>query len=179
MGFLRSFVYAGRGIWFCIRHERNFRIHMSAAIYVLLFAPYFSLTRGEWAALLAIIGLVTAAEAVNTAVEQTVNLAAPRPAHEGPRREGCCGGGPFCCAQERLWLSDSFSSPAGMSGRVFCPIFGQTGGSRCFFCFPFLWRSGLSSVADGGRMPSRPAVRSIQNNRTERRRLWKARFRTA
>ena len=78
MGFLRSFVYAGRGIWFCIRHERNFRIHMSAAIYVLLFAPYFSLTRGEWAALLAIIGLVTAAEAVNTAVEQTVNLAAPR-----------------------------------------------------------------------------------------------------
>lgn len=77
MGFLRSFVYAGRGIWFCIRHERNFRIHMVAAAYVLLFAPYFSLTRGEWAALLAIIGLVTAAEAVNTAVEQTVNLAAP------------------------------------------------------------------------------------------------------
>lgn len=77
MGFLRSFVYAGRGIWFCIRHERNFRIHMAAAVYVLLFAPYFSLTRGEWAALLAIIGLVTAAEAVNTAVEQTVNLAAP------------------------------------------------------------------------------------------------------
>ena len=78
MGFLRSFVYAGRGIWFCIRHERNFRIHMVAAAYVLIFAPYFSLTRGEWAALLAIIGLVTAAEAVNTAVEQTVNLAAPR-----------------------------------------------------------------------------------------------------
>ena len=77
MGFLRSFVYAGRGIWFCIRHERNFRIHMVAAAYVLIFAPYFSLTRGEWAALLAMIGLVTAAEAVNTAVEQTVNLAAP------------------------------------------------------------------------------------------------------
>ena len=77
MGFLRSFVYAGRGIWFCIRHERNFRIHMVAAAYVLIFAPYFALTRGEWAALLAIIGLVTAAEAVNTAVEQTVNLAAP------------------------------------------------------------------------------------------------------
>ena len=47
MGFLRSFVYAGRGIWFCIRHERNFRIHMVAAAYVLIFAPYFSLTRGD------------------------------------------------------------------------------------------------------------------------------------
>ena len=54
--FLRSFVYAGRGVWFCIRHERNFRFHMVAAIYVLCFAPLFSLTRGEWAALLARYG---------------------------------------------------------------------------------------------------------------------------
>ena len=50
---------------------------MVAAAYVLIVAPDLSLTRGEWAALLAIIGLVTAAEADNTAVEQSVNLAAP------------------------------------------------------------------------------------------------------
>ena len=77
-GFWRSFGYAGRGIWFCVRHERNFRVHMTAAFYVLLFAPYFSLTRGEWAALLAVLALVLAAEAINTAVEQVVNLASPR-----------------------------------------------------------------------------------------------------
>ena len=77
-GFWRSFGYAGRGIWFCVRHERNFRVHMTAAFYVLLFAPYFSLTRGDWAALLAVLALVLAAEAINTAVEQVVNLASPR-----------------------------------------------------------------------------------------------------
>ena len=100
MGFLRSFVYAGRGIWFCIRHERNFRIHMVAAAYVLLFAPYFSLTRGEWAALLAIIGLVTAAEAVNTAVEQTVNLAAPGRRKTAP----AAAAGVLLFARWEVWL---------------------------------------------------------------------------
>ena len=76
-GFLRGFRYAARGLLFCVRHERNFRIHMVIAAYVLAFAPYFSLNRGEWTALLAVIALVLAAEALNTAVEQAVNLASP------------------------------------------------------------------------------------------------------
>ena len=66
--FLKSFVYAGRGIWFCLRRERNFRFHLVAAVYVLSFAPLFSLSRGEWAALIAVVGLIPALEAVNTAV---------------------------------------------------------------------------------------------------------------
>lgn len=74
-GFFRGFVYAGRGLWFCIRHERNFRVHMAAGGYVLVLAPYFLQSRGEWAALLAAVALVLAAEALNTAVEQAVNLA--------------------------------------------------------------------------------------------------------
>ena len=28
-------MFAGRGVWFCIRHERNFRVHMAVAAYVL------------------------------------------------------------------------------------------------------------------------------------------------
>lgn len=76
--FLRSFACAARGLWFCLRHERHFRIHLTAAAYVLGFAPYFSLTRGEWAALILLLGVVPAAEAVNTAVEQAVNLAQPQ-----------------------------------------------------------------------------------------------------
>ena len=57
---------------------------MTAALYVLLFAPYFSLTRSEWAVLLLTIGLVMGVEAVNTAVEQTVNLVSPQ-RQEGAR----------------------------------------------------------------------------------------------
>ena len=48
---------------------------MAVALYVVLFALYFDLSRGEWAALLLTIGLVMGAEALNTAVERTVDLA--------------------------------------------------------------------------------------------------------
>jgi diacylglycerol kinase (ATP) len=96
--FLRSFVYAGRGVWFCIRHERNFRFHMVAAIYVLCFAPLFSLTRGEWAALLATIGVVFTAEAVNTAIEQTVNRISPeRHPQARAAKDAAAGAVLLCC----------------------------------------------------------------------------------
>ena len=77
--FLLSFVYAGRGLWYCARHERNFRIHLTAALYVLAFAPSFSLSRGEWSALLVMIALVAAAEGINTAIERAVDLNGKNP----------------------------------------------------------------------------------------------------
>ena len=101
-GFWRSFGYAGRGIWFCVRHERNFRVHMTAAFYVLLFAPYFSLTRGEWAALLAVLALVLAAEAINTAVEQVVNLASPRRRTRARVAKDVAAGAVLLCAAGAL-----------------------------------------------------------------------------
>ncbi len=73
--FLRGFVYAGRGIWYCLRRERNFRIHLTVGAYVLLFAGYFPLTRSEWAVLLLTLGLVPTAEAINTAIEKAVDTA--------------------------------------------------------------------------------------------------------
>lgn len=75
--FLKSFTYAGYGLWFCLRNERNFRIHLAVTVYVLVFAPAFSLTRIEWVALLLTLALVLAAEAINTAVENTVDLSSP------------------------------------------------------------------------------------------------------
>ena len=78
MGFLKGFLYAVRGLWYCVRHERNFRIHLAVGFYVLLFAPYFSFTRGEWAVLLAVLALVPSLEAVNTAVEKAVDLVSPQ-----------------------------------------------------------------------------------------------------
>ena len=93
---------AGRGVWFCIRHERNFRVHMAVAAYVLLLAPYFSLSRGEWAALLAVVALVLAAEAVNTAVEQVVNLASPRRRTRARVAKDAAAGAVLLCAAGAL-----------------------------------------------------------------------------
>ena len=95
-------MFAGRGVWVCIRHERNFRVHMAVAAYVLLLAPYFSLSRGEWAALLAVVALVLAAEAVNTAVEQVVNLASPRRRTRARVAKDVAAGAVLLCAAGAL-----------------------------------------------------------------------------
>ena len=68
--FLRGFGYAFRGIGVCVYNERNMRVHLVAAVCVLLFGSRFSFTATEWALLWVCIGLVMALEAVNTAFER-------------------------------------------------------------------------------------------------------------
>ncbi|HIZ56244.1 MAG TPA: diacylglycerol kinase family protein [Firmicutes bacterium] len=73
-GLMKSFVYAFRGIVFCIRNERNMRIHLFAALSVGLFSLKFGLTRTEYALLCLTVGSVIVCEMVNTAIEALVNL---------------------------------------------------------------------------------------------------------
>lgn len=97
--FWRSFVYAGRGVWFCLRRERNFRIHLVTAAYVLGFAPAFDLTRSQWAVLCLTIALVLAAEAVNTAVEQVIDRVSPeRHPAAGAAKDAAAGAVLLCAA---------------------------------------------------------------------------------
>lgn len=65
-----SFADAFRGVWDCLKMERNMRIHAVACGYVLFFASRLELSRGEWACLFLTIGAVMAAECMNTAVEK-------------------------------------------------------------------------------------------------------------
>lgn len=64
-----SFGDAARGILFAVKTERNMRIHLTAAVYVLFFARFLGVSRGEFAALLLAIALVITAEGFNTAIE--------------------------------------------------------------------------------------------------------------
>lgn len=73
-----SFRYAGKGVWHCIRRERNFRIHLVAAVYAFALAWWIGLTREGWAALLLVISFVLSREMTNTAVEALVDLATDR-----------------------------------------------------------------------------------------------------
>lgn len=70
----KSFVNAYKGIAFCIRNERNMRIHLTFTFYVLVFAPFYHFSTAEMLILLLAIGMVLFAEAVNTAIEALVNL---------------------------------------------------------------------------------------------------------
>lgn len=67
---LASFRDAFRGVWRCLKSERNMRIHAAACGYVLFFAAKMELSRGELACLLLAMGAVTGAEAMNTSVEK-------------------------------------------------------------------------------------------------------------
>ena len=74
----RSFVYAFRGVWGTIKSERNMRIHITCVAYmfsILGFTDWFTLSRTDWAILVVASGTVLAAEVINTAIENAVNLA--------------------------------------------------------------------------------------------------------
>lgn len=74
----KSFTYAFSGIGYCIRHERNFRIHLTFLVYmfsILLTTDWFVLSKTDFAVLVIISALVISLELVNTAVENAVNLA--------------------------------------------------------------------------------------------------------
>ena len=74
----KSFYYAFRGIVRTVKAERNLRIHITCLTYmfsILGLTDWFTLSRTDWAVLILTSGTVIAAEFVNTAVENAVNLA--------------------------------------------------------------------------------------------------------
>ena len=72
-----SFGDAARGILFAVKTERNMRIHVTAAVYVLFFARFLGVSRGEYAALLLAVALVITAEGFNTAIEMLLPVYHP------------------------------------------------------------------------------------------------------
>ncbi|OQB14737.1 MAG: Undecaprenol kinase [Firmicutes bacterium ADurb.Bin193] len=71
----QSFKYAFAGLWFCIKNERNFRIHIVAAATVFLAAPYYHFTVTQMLLLTIAVALVIICEMLNTALEASIDLA--------------------------------------------------------------------------------------------------------
>lgn len=66
---LRSFRYAFHGIFLLVSQEANAWIHCFAAVCVIAAGFFFGISTMEWVAVVFAIGMVLAAEAVNSAVE--------------------------------------------------------------------------------------------------------------
>jgi diacylglycerol kinase len=79
--FLMAFVYAFAGIRFVLR-QRNPRIQLMVGVLVCGLAAWLRVSRIEWAMLILCIGIVIAAESINSAAEAMVDLLSPeiRPA---------------------------------------------------------------------------------------------------
>ena len=72
-----SFRFAAAGMWYAVRTQRNLRIHFGAAAIVMVLARWLQVSRIVWAILVLLIGLVLAAELINTVVEAVVDLVSP------------------------------------------------------------------------------------------------------
>ncbi|MFZ5365705.1 MAG: diacylglycerol kinase family protein [Patescibacteria group bacterium] len=71
---ISSFGFAFSGIWQAVKRERNLKIHLLAAILVILAGIYFKISRLEWLVLVLTISLVLTAEIFNSAIEEICNL---------------------------------------------------------------------------------------------------------
>lgn len=75
--FLRSFVYAGRGLWHALRTQRNMRVHAALAGLAIALGLVLRISPVEWALVFVAITGVVITEMINTVVEALVDLASP------------------------------------------------------------------------------------------------------
>ena len=70
----KSFGYAFKGIDDVVSNEPNMKIHVSVAILVVIMAFLLKISMIEWIILVLLIGLVLAAEVINTTIENLVDM---------------------------------------------------------------------------------------------------------
>lgn len=74
---IASFGFAFAGIWYLVRTQRNAQIHLLICACVIALGALLPLARWEWLVLIMTCMIVLFAEAMNTALEAVVDLAAP------------------------------------------------------------------------------------------------------
>jgi len=74
---IRSFGYALNGLKILVREEHNARIHLFAAVCVLIAGIVFHISSFEWILIVFAIGLVIAFEAINSAIENLADFVSP------------------------------------------------------------------------------------------------------
>jgi len=73
-GFFRSFAFAGQGVWYVVRTQRNMRVHLLAGAAAIVAGLVLRIGAADWACVLTAIGLVLTAETLNTVVEALTDL---------------------------------------------------------------------------------------------------------
>ena len=71
---LKSFPHAFNGLKIALKEEHNARIHLVAALLVVVFAVFFDINCYEWIAVIFAIGFVFAMELLNSALENMADF---------------------------------------------------------------------------------------------------------
>lgn len=95
---LRSFRFAFRGIGVLFREEHNAWVHLLATILVLAAGFIFRISPTEWALVAFAIGLVFAAEILNSALERVCDVVQPEQDKRIGDIKDLCAAGVLVCA---------------------------------------------------------------------------------
>jgi diacylglycerol kinase len=74
---LKSFKYAFNGLKLLFQEEHNSRIHLAAALLVIIAGFYFNITLNEWLILIFAISLVFVVEIINSVIENLSDFVSP------------------------------------------------------------------------------------------------------
>ncbi|MDD3766000.1 MAG: diacylglycerol kinase family protein [Eubacteriales bacterium] len=114
-----SFSFAFGGLWFCIKNERNFRVHTFAALTVYLISPYYGFKAEHMVLLTLVVSLVIICEMINTAIEAAVDLATEKMCYLAKKAKDVSAGAvlisAFCAVLCGLFL---FLKPAVILGII-------------------------------------------------------------
>ena len=78
MSFFKSLAIAINGLLVVVREELNFKIHLSCALFVVVFGVFLNFTYTEWLFIVVAIALVVSGEVANTAIEDLCDKVEPR-----------------------------------------------------------------------------------------------------
>lgn len=73
----RSFKWASQGFIYCMKREKNFKLHCALAIFAVCLGFGLKISYIEWIMILVNIALVLAMEMINSAIEHLCNLVHP------------------------------------------------------------------------------------------------------
>ncbi len=90
---LTSFKYAGQGVGYAFRTQRNFRIHLLVGAIAIGLSLYFRLSAIAFTVICLTIALVLVLELLNTALEAVVDLTVGREFHQLAKIAKDCAAG--------------------------------------------------------------------------------------
>jgi diacylglycerol kinase len=74
----KSFKYAFKGLWYVVKTEQSFRIHVIASLIVIILMIYFQVSLWQAIILLLVITLVLILELINSIFEKIIDILKPR-----------------------------------------------------------------------------------------------------
>lgn len=74
---MKRFTFALKGLFFTFKSQANFKIQLTAALFVSTAGFVFKLNPSEWCIILLAMGAVLSLEVLNTAIESLVDLVSP------------------------------------------------------------------------------------------------------